>query len=67
MGKLDLSKLFLKEKPIDILTVSESWLKPSILCGEVYIDGYSGVRRERLGKGGGGTMIYVRDGISYRV
>ena len=59
-------KLLLKEKPIDILTVSETWLKLSNLDSEVYIDGYSCVRRDRLGKGGGGTMIYVRDGISYR-
>ena len=67
MGKLDLLKLLLMEKPIDILAVSETWLKPSILDSEVCIDEYSCVRRDRLGKGGGGTMIYVRDGISYRV
>lgn len=65
-GKLDLLKLFLEEKPIDVLTVSEIWLKPSISDSEVFINGYSCVRRDRLNKGGGGIMIYIRDGIPYR-
>ncbi|XP_028403934.1 uncharacterized protein LOC114526522 [Dendronephthya gigantea] len=66
MAKLDSLKLLLAKKPIDILTVSESWLKPSILDSEVSIDGYSCVRKDRLGKVGGGSLIYVREGIPFR-
>ena len=60
---MDILKLLVNEKPIDILTISETWLKPSILNNEFYLEGYSCVRRDRLYKKGGGLIIYVRDGF----
>ena len=61
--KLDSLKLWLLNQPLDVFTVSETWLKPSITDNEIQIPGYSCVRSERLHKTGGGTMAYVRDGI----
>ena len=66
MPKLDSFKILLENKPFDVLTVSENWLKPSILDIEVHLPGFSCVRSDRLGKVGGGCMAYVRDGIPYR-
>ena len=66
MPKLDSFKILLENKPFDVLTVSENWLKPSILDNEVHLPGFSCVRSDRLGKVGGGCMAYVRDGIPYR-
>ena len=49
-----------------MFTVSETWLKPSILDNEIHLPGYSCVQSDKLGKVGGGCMTYVRDGIPYR-
>lgn len=65
--KLDSLKLWLLNQPFDVLTLSETWLKPSIRDREIQIPGYSCVRSDRLHKAGGGTMAYVRDGIPYRL
>lgn len=42
--------------------ISETWLKPHIPDGELNIP----VRQDRIGKSGGGTMIYVKDGILFQ-
>lgn len=41
--------------------ILETWLKPQIPDGELNIP----VRQDRIGKSGGGTMIYVKDGIPF--
>ena len=64
--KLDSLKILLENKPFDVFTVSETWLKPSILDNKIHLPGYTCVRSDTLGKGGGGCMAYVRDGIPYR-
>ena len=65
--KLDSLKLWLLNQPFDVFTVSETWLKPSILDNEIQIPGYSCARSDRLHKTVGGAMAYVRDGIPYRL
>ena len=66
INKTDTLEILLKDKSFDVFTVSETWLKPQIPDCEVNISGYSYVRQDRLEKIGGGTMIYVRDGVPYR-
>ena len=66
INKTDTLEILLKDKSFDVFTVSETWLKPQIPDCEVNISGYSCVRQDRLEKIGGGTMIYVRDGVPYR-
>ena len=54
----------------DILAVTETWLVPDIDTDEICVPGYSTVRRDRqsLSKScGGGTLIFVRDGIPFVV
>ena len=66
MRKLSFLKLLLAKNPINILTVSESWLKPSTIDRELSIDGYSCARKHRLCKVRGESLIYVREGIPFR-
>ena len=57
----------MKDKPFDIFSTSETWHNPSISDSEVAIPGYSFVRMDRQGKIGGGTAVYVRDGIPFKI
>ena len=53
-------------KPFDILTVSETWLNPDISDSEVSLPVYTLARHDRSEKRGGGTAIFIRDGIPYK-
>lgn len=66
MPLLDSLKILFENKPFNVFTVSETWLKLSILDNEIHLPGYSCVQCDRLGKVGGGCLAYVRDGIPYR-
>ena len=43
----------------------KTWLSQSILDSEVNISGYTLVRQDRIDRSGGGTAIFVREGIPY--
>ena len=66
LPKIDTLRLLVKDNPFDVFSSSETWLKPSILDSEVAIPGYSIVRMDRHGKIGGGTAIYIRDGLPFK-
>ena len=53
--KIDSIRSLMKDKPFNIFSTSETWLKPSISDSEVAIPGYPIVRMDRQGKIGGGT------------
>ena len=63
--KLDSLKIHLEKKPFDVFTVSETWLKLSILDNKIHLPGFSCIRSDGLGKVGSGLMAYVRDGYPY--
>ena len=68
LGKMDSVRELLSEFPLDIFTVSETWLSSHILDEELKIDGYSFVRKDRENTEktqGGGLIVYVRDGINF--
>ena len=56
----------MKDNPFDVFSISETWVKPSTSDSEVAIPGYSIVRMDRHGKIGGGTAIYIRDGLPFK-
>ena len=64
--KIDEIRMLLKDQPVDIFTVSETWLNGSISDQELYVPGYSLVRQDRLQKKGGGSAVYVRDSIPFQ-
>ena len=51
----------------DLIAMSETCLKPHVPDDFVRLPGYLLLRADRVGKGGGGTGIYVRDGLSAEV
>ncbi len=50
----------LDSNPIDILTLSETWLDDTISNSEISLPGYSFIRRDQ-NRNGGGITIYVVD------
>ena len=59
--------MLLKNVPLDVFTVSETWLKPTVTDNEISLYGCSCMRFDRKGGNGGGTMAYVRDVIPYGI
>ncbi|CAB4008015.1 Hypothetical predicted protein, partial [Paramuricea clavata] len=51
--KMDEVRLLLKDQPIDVFTISETWLNPSISDEELSVPGYTILRQDRLEQIGG--------------
>ena len=49
----------------DFITVTETWLSADVLDHELYIPGYTLIRRDR-NRHGGGVAIYVSTSVSFR-
>ena len=56
-----------KNRKYHIISVTETWGKENIPDSVYALDGYTMYRRDRLGKIGGGTVLYVKEGIEQRV
>ena len=68
-NKMDLLRQdLMNDKTLDVLSLSETWLNTAITDSEIYFPGFSFVRRDRgEDKAGGGVIIYVLEGLPYRV
>lgn len=52
---------------VDILCLSETWLKPKHLSSTLLLPGFQPpVRRDRVVDRGGGVAIYLRDGLAFK-
>ena len=60
-------RVLLSENRISVIAITETWLNSSINDEEVYIDGYSILRRDRAGDHGGGVCLYIRSDIAFNV
>ena len=73
LPKIDQLRQILVEAKIDIITLSETWLKPEIDTQLVEIDGYTCYRLDRnkgtTGKkrGGGGLATYIKNELATEV
>jgi len=63
---IDQLRVLLMNRDIDIFAVSETWLSPEVSDTEIQIDGYSLIRNDRNGRGGG-VAIYVKSSIPHSV
>ena len=54
-------------KPIDIIVITESWLRQDVSNTMASIANYSIVRNDRISRKGGGVAMYLRSGISYEL
>lgn len=66
-SKLSEIRNIVEDSLIDIVGVSETWLKPSILSNAVNITGFSLCRNDRPLHRGGGVALYISDNLSYNV
>ena len=64
--KVDNLKILLVQNHIDILCITESWLDCNIGNNEIQIDGYNICRLDRIHKGHGGILYYIKDGIVFK-
>jgi hypothetical protein len=56
-------KEFLSKTKTEALTLSETWLNTTITNAEIFIEGYTLYRQDRLNKRGGGVCAYIRNDI----
>nr|CAI5853738.1 unnamed protein product [Callosobruchus analis] len=54
------------EEDVLIVAVSETWLQGEIQDSEIHIDGYTVIRQDRSGRGGG-VAIYIKQNLKYLV
>ena len=54
------------ELEIDVICLSETWLKPHTPKESVKIEGYELERKDRIGVGSGGVGIYISDSLPYK-
>ena len=66
LPKVEEIRRLLDDSKAAFLAISESWLDSSVCDGEVHIDGYNFVRKDR-DRHGGGVGIYVRNGINFNI
>ena len=46
-----------------IIGITESWTHNDITYAELGLDGYVMFRKDRIGKKGGGVLLYIKDTI----
>nr|CAI5863903.1 unnamed protein product [Callosobruchus analis] len=66
MAHFSAFKSLLEREKYDIIGISETWLNCNISDDLIQISGYSFVRRDRNGRGGGVGM-FVRNNLAYSV
>ena len=64
-GRLEQLKFFLSARSVDVLCLTETWLKPKHVNSMLSVPGFQPpLRRDRITSRGGGVAIYVRDGLA---
>ena len=67
-GRLPEIASLLSFNNIDILCLSETWLKPQHMNSTLFIPGYQPlIRRDRPAGRGGGVAVYLQDGLTFSV
>ncbi|KAG5876411.1 hypothetical protein JTB14_006207 [Gonioctena quinquepunctata] len=59
--------LVIKEKKYDVIGLTETWLHPEIPDRALDIEGYRFIRSDRLVRRGGGTGVYIKNNLVYKV
>lgn len=67
LSKLDELRQILMIAKVDIVCVTESWLNEKTDTNILSINGYHIIRHDRLGRLGGGILIYIKHGIKFDI
>ena len=65
-GKLDQVKDMIVTSKVDLYGFSETFLNNKLCENELFISGYSYLRRDRNEKSGGGILVYIKETIVFR-
>lgn len=65
--KIEELRKIVEVSSVDVACVSETWLNDKTNNATVSLNGYAMVRHDRLGRLGGGVMLYIKNEIKYRV
>ncbi len=63
--KIDEIRYFASEAKVDLICITETWLKSHIDDNIINIGGYSLVRRDRIGVDHGGICTYIKTNINF--
>ena len=66
-NKIDQVRFLTCRQSIDIMCITETRLDDKITNYDICIDGFQLIRKDRIGRVGGGVCIYVKTEISYIV
>lgn len=69
-NKHDSARELLYKSSLHVLAITESWLTQDVSESEIYIDGYTVVRKDRVSTRklqGGGIILYIKNSINYTV
>lgn len=64
-SSLDGLKILTSKNPIDVLTVSETWLNSNIPNQEIDLTGYNLIRKDRINGRGGGVAAFIKSKYAY--
>ena len=67
LNKIDQIRLLVNNYKFKILHVSETFLTKNTVSNLISIPDYNIVRRDRLGKHGGGLVSYVHSSVAYKI
>ena len=65
--KLDELRQIVNISNVDVVCVNESWLNDKVSDSVVEIKGYNSFRHDRVGRLGGGILVYCRKGLKVRI
>ena len=63
--KIDEIRYFASEAKVDLICITETWLKSRIDDNIIDIGGYSLVRRDRVGVDHGGICTYIKNNMNF--
>ena len=61
----EIESLLMHDLEMDLVCLSETWLKPHTADSDVKIEGYEIERKDRIGIGSGGVGMYITNSIPY--
>jgi hypothetical protein len=64
---MNILRHLLSNQSVDIVAISETWLKSKTTDKFCSVNGYKLIRNDREGKGGGGVAIYVKNTIKFKI
>lgn len=64
---INILRRLLLNQIVDIVVISETWLKSKNSDKFCSVDGYNIIRNDREGKGGGGVAIFIKKSLKFKV